>query len=70
MPQYVTVAEVAERLRYSAWYVRDLARSGRLPSVRLSPGGRLLFDPAAVEAALHASGGAAAAGPEPVVATA
>jgi excisionase family DNA binding protein len=44
MTRLLTTAEVAERLRCSVWNVRDLVRAGRLPSVRLKPRGRLLFD--------------------------
>ena len=53
MPKYLTASEVAERLHYSVWSVRALARAGILSGVRLRPGGKLLFDPAEVDAALE-----------------
>ena len=48
----LTSAELAERLRYSVWHIRELARTGVLPSVRLHKHGRLLFDEEAVREAL------------------
>jgi excisionase family DNA binding protein len=59
MEYYVTSSELAKRIRRSVGHVRALARAGVLPSVRLVPGGRWLFDPAAVEAALQQAGVAA-----------
>jgi hypothetical protein len=49
----------AQRLRHSAWYARKLVRRGRLPTVRRSSPGRLLFDPDQLEAAVRASAAAA-----------
>jgi excisionase family DNA binding protein len=57
-PLYLTVPEVADRLRLSRSHVYKLARSGALPARRLVPRGKLLFDPAAVEAALRSRAGA------------
>jgi excisionase family DNA binding protein len=53
MPQFLTTSELAERLRCSVEHVRHLARTKRLPSTRLAPTGKLLFDLEAVEAALR-----------------
>jgi excisionase family DNA binding protein len=50
MTKRMTVVEVAERL--SKWSVYRLVQEGTLPAVRLVPG-RLLFDPAAVEACIR-----------------
>jgi Helix-turn-helix domain len=50
--RYLGTNELAARLGYSPWWVRFLARSGRLPCRRVGAAGRLLFDPAEVEAAL------------------
>ncbi len=53
MKQYMTSQELARHLRRSVWSIYDLVREGRIPTVRLRPGGNLLFDPEAVEAALQ-----------------
>jgi excisionase family DNA binding protein len=56
MSQFLTTTELAERLRCSVAHVRFLARTGRPPSTRLAPTGKLLFDLEAVEAALRRTG--------------
>jgi hypothetical protein len=56
MSQFLTAIELASKLRCSVAHVRFLARSGRLPSTRLAPTGKLLFDAVAVEQALQRTG--------------
>jgi hypothetical protein len=56
MTQFLTAPKLVERLRCSVAHVRFLARTGRLPSTRLSPTGKLLFDLEAVEAAMQRAG--------------
>jgi excisionase family DNA binding protein len=64
MSRFLTVPEVAERLRVWTWYVHDLVRTDGLPAFRLGPRGRLLFDPDEFDAAVgrtpNASPGSAA----------
>ena len=40
VPDLLTTAEVAEKLRCSKRYVCDLIKAGRLTAIRLKPGGR------------------------------
>ena len=49
MSNYLTTSELAEILRRSPATVRAMAREGRLPAVRLTPGGPMLFDAGEVE---------------------
>jgi excisionase family DNA binding protein len=57
MSRKMLAREVAEHLRISVESVYDAVRSGVIPAQRLRPGGKLLFDLDAVEAALVRSGG-------------
>jgi excisionase family DNA binding protein len=50
LEKLLTADEVAEQLRLSRWTVYGWAREGILPSVRL--GGRVLFDPGDIQAAI------------------
>lgn len=50
--RYLTVPEVADVLRLSPCTIYKLVRAKQLPVVRFAPGGRLLFDPAAVQETL------------------
>ena len=50
--EFVTVAEVAHRLRVSVDWVYERAKAGDLPSYKL-PGGRRIFRWSEVEAALE-----------------
>ncbi len=54
MSQLLTVQETADRLRCSRATVYQLARSGKLPSIRLLRG-RILFDPTILADALRQS---------------
>jgi excisionase family DNA binding protein len=64
-PLYLTVPELAARLRLSRSRIYKLVRAGALPAVRLVPNGKLLFDPVAVDVVLRAQTGIGAAVPEP-----
>jgi excisionase family DNA binding protein len=57
MSRKMLASEIAEYLRVSVETVYDLVSSGAIPAQRLRPGGKLLFDLDAVEAALVRSGG-------------
>jgi excisionase family DNA binding protein len=57
MPDYLTASELAARVRLSRDRVYKLARAGVLPSVRLVPKGKLLFDLTQVEAVLRSHAG-------------
>jgi len=52
MVRYLQTDEVALALRRTPDSIRQLAREGVLPAVRLRPHGRLLFDPIEVARAL------------------
>ena len=52
MNDYLTAAQLAERLQVSADTVRGWAKSGRIPEIRISPKVRR-FDPVAVAQALN-----------------
>jgi DNA-binding transcriptional MerR regulator len=53
MPNLLKVREVAEMLRITPEHVRHLARTGVLPTVRLMPTGRILFDRHTIEERLR-----------------
>jgi excisionase family DNA binding protein len=53
MPRYLTLAEVADRLRLSQNRVRQLVREGRLPVLQLTPKSRLLFEEKRIAKALR-----------------
>ena len=57
MNRKLLASEIAEYLRVSVETVYDLVSRGVIPAARLRPGGKLLFDLPAVEAALVRSGG-------------
>jgi excisionase family DNA binding protein len=57
MTRKLLASEIAENLRVTVETVYDLVRSGVIPAQRLRPGGKLLFDPVTVEAALTKSAG-------------
>ncbi len=50
LPRLVPLSQTARRLRVPSRWLRAEAQAGRVP--HLDAGGRLLFDPAAVAAAL------------------
>lgn len=52
-PEYLTCAEVAVVLRFSAHTVRRMCRSGELPAVEVGAGRRLLIPAEALTAYLH-----------------
>jgi excisionase family DNA binding protein len=52
MGKHLTTAELASWLRVTPDRIRALVRTGTLPARRLTPRGRLLFDPEQVEKAL------------------
>jgi len=52
-PRFVTASEMADRLRMTTDRLYQLVRAGEIPAKRIGERGRLLFDPAAVEAAMH-----------------
>lgn len=41
-PEYLTTAEAAERWRVSVWTIRRLCRAGKLPTVRVGRGWRIV----------------------------
>jgi excisionase family DNA binding protein len=53
MSRLMLTEEVAELLRVAPDSVREWVAEGRIKAVRLRPRGRLLFDPAEVQAALR-----------------
>ncbi len=53
MSQYLTVAELAGQLRRSVSDIYRLTRERRIPSIRLRPRGRILYDPEQVRQALE-----------------
>jgi excisionase family DNA binding protein len=56
MKRKLTAPEVADLLRLSVEHLYDLVKSGVVPAQRLSPRGKLLFDPDEVQAALRRAG--------------
>jgi excisionase family DNA binding protein len=66
MKTYFTAQDVAGRLRVSVWTIYSLVREGTIPAIRLRPGGKLLFDPEAVEAAIRSQAAPSASPPAAV----
>jgi excisionase family DNA binding protein len=58
----VTTAELAERIRLSRERVRDLARTGKIPSLQTGRGGKRLYIVGEVLQALRGTAGPAAPG--------
>jgi excisionase family DNA binding protein len=52
MSEYLTADELAKKLRVKPDTVRELARRGKIPAIRISPK-VIRFDPAAVDDALQ-----------------
>ena len=59
MPDLVTAEELAGKIRLRVYRVRQLARSGRIPSLQAVPRGKRLFDPTEVLEALRGTAGPA-----------
>ena len=53
MSEYLTADELALKLRLAPDTVREMARRGKIPSIRISPK-VIRFDPLAVDQALRA----------------
>lgn len=52
MSEYLTTEELAKKLRLKPDTVRELARRGKIPAIRISPK-VIRFDPTAVDDALR-----------------
>lgn len=55
MSEYLTAEELAKKLRVKSDTIRELARRGKIPAIRISPK-VIRFDPAAVDDALRQRG--------------
>jgi hypothetical protein len=56
LSQYLTVAQLAELLPYSAWSIREFVKKGILPCHRATPRSKIMFDPEQVKQALRQYG--------------
>ena len=66
MPDLVTAEELAGKIRLRVYRVRQLARSGRIPSLQAVPRGKRLFNVAEVMESLRGQGTAHGQAASPV----